>query len=194
MGEAIGHLHLHSHGMKFFRRDVVAALVLFGFVSLAGCGSSGGSAPTTKAPVTTVPPTTTTTTSIAQVGALIDSLYYNVSQAFGHGGTVGYEAVLAGDYPGSVDPAKFQSCFAAGNNASYSESDAPNLTTLAPDPKWVLPSATSSQPFWVAQTAPPLGTTYILQVAYSSPGGNSTGLVHVTILNGKAYFYEGPTC
>jgi len=178
------------------KRLTIALVALIG-VTLAACGSSSSGSSTTKPPVTTttVPPTTTTTTSIAEVGALINTLYYNVSQAYANSPALGFEAVLAGDYPGSIDSAKFQACVASGvRNATYTETEVPNLTTLALDPKWTLPAATTNQPYWIPQSAPPVGTTYILQVGITYAGGNSSNLVHVTILNGKPYFYEGPYC
>lgn len=182
------------------RRRIVGS-VGFGVLALllTACGgnSSSASSTTTAKPLattTTAPPPTTTTTSIATVEALVNTLYYNVSQAYQMSSAAGNQTVFNSDYPGTVNASLYQSCESEDGNDNYTESEAPILSTLMPAPTWVSSGPSASQPYWIAQSGPPAGTTYILQVAVTQPAGTSTNLVHVTILNGKAYLYEGPLC
>jgi hypothetical protein len=174
-------------------------LIIVGVVVAVGSKKSSNASPaTTTAPnpvatTTTIPPTTTSSTSIASVDALINGLYYNVSQAYQVSTAAGNATAFNSDYPGSVNPALYQSC-QASRSGNYRESEVPILSTLQLDPTWPHPGPVASQPYWVAPSAPVPGTTYELQVTVTDAAGTSTNLVHVTILNGKAYFYEGPIC
>ena len=189
--------------MAHYGRRLTLILVLaVGALGLSACSSSSAGPATTRAAVTTttVAPTTTTTTSVAQVGALVNTLFYNVSQAFQNTAAAGWAAELANDYPGAVNAASFQSCTRSGpGNSTYTLDQTPDLATLSPDPAWVNTGPTASEPYWVAQSSPPAGTTYLLQVqeTYSSQGQQpttTTSAYHVTVLHGTAYFYQGPAC
>jgi hypothetical protein len=140
--------------------------------------------------VSTTTTTTTTTTSVASVDAAINTLYYNVSQAFQTSTTAGWQAIYSNDYPGVVNMTTFFNCAASESQVTLQM--VPNLMTLEPAPTWVLSNA--GFPYFVPTGQPPAGTTYILQVSSSGTGGPSTQLEHVTILNGVAYFYQGPNC
>ena len=172
----------------------VAGLVLLLSVGLAAC--SGGTSPSASrahaSATTTVAPTTTTTT-LAGVQALVNKLYYDESQAFqNNGAAAGELAIYNSDYPRSVNQSLFLTC--EGTGRKFTQSEVPILSTLQLDPNWVPAGASASMPYWIAESTPPAGKTYILQVTSTDPSGTSTNLVHVTILDGRAYFYEGPTC
>lgn len=157
----------------------------------AACTGSP-SQPSVEAP--SGPSPTTTTTSVEQVDAEIDALYYAETQAFQNSSAAGWLTIYSNDYPGSVNQSQYEACVRSGSNESYTDSAVPNLSTLMPAPTWMQPGPTSSEPYNIGQTSPPQGVTYELQVTFDASGDNTTSLVHVTILNGKAYYYEGPLC
>jgi hypothetical protein len=132
---------------------------------------------------------------IAHVRQLISTLFYGEEQA----AQVSYSAHGAydysHDYPGSYNRTKFLKAVAINHSKYCSSIDAPQLTTVMPDPSWVGPAANPAEHgSYLFAGKKPRGFTYILDVNYScaTGGSNAIGQVHVTILKDKAYFYFGP--
>lgn len=77
-------------------------------------------------------------------------------------------------------------------SVNYSETDVPDLATIAPDPDWVIPATNCN----AAGTKPPAGRTFIVSVAYGYTYDGyvtppETSDVHVTLLDGMLYQYVG---
>jgi hypothetical protein len=71
------------------RRFVVLGVLS---LALAACSSSAAIKATTTTTTTTLPPTTTTTTlAVATADSLVDTLYYDVTQAFSNSTSAGFE-------------------------------------------------------------------------------------------------------
>lgn len=181
-------------------RWAAAPVIVLAGLGLAACSTSS---PTASVASTPVAPTTHTATarpsptglSMAQIDAMVRTLYYGESQAFLASTKDGLAYDLAHDYPGSVDRQKFQSC-AATDEAQFpglAISEVPEMDTLAPDPAWTGPTQSGTAD-WAFAGKKPKGQTYILTVdatvsSSSQPSSTSKTQVHVTVLNDKAYFY-----
>lgn len=132
------------------------------------------------------------TTSVYDVGALVRTLYYNETQAFNSSSAAGVAFIAANDYPGVFDTtsAAWNTGSTLWTDNSVTEADVPDVSTIQPDPAWLLSVTKCS----VAQSKPSPGRTYILTVeSTQSQRGYApeTQKVqsHVTLEDGKMYFY-----
>ncbi|MGA9832795.1 MAG: hypothetical protein WBQ71_16885 [Trebonia sp.] len=189
--------------MKLIKRAAVPVIALAG-LGLAACstqspaGTATNSAPATATHSATVAAKPSPTgLSTAQIDSMVRTLYYGESQAYQRSTKEGFAYDLAHDYPGSMDRQNFLACAAdfEAQNPGAIYSDVPELDTLAPDPAWVGPPAGSAEKDWVFAGKHPQGQTFILTIdqTVSSPTtqpSTQKGQVHVTILDGTAYFFE----
>jgi hypothetical protein len=88
-------------------------------------------------------------------------------------------------------------CYQKANVTQTGETDTPMLSTLRLTPTWEGPGPNT--PAWAFAGKKPSGRTYSLTddrkfVYASGPVSNVSSVVHVTILNGVAYFYFVPDC
>lgn len=120
--------------------------------------------------------------NVSKAKPLIRSLYYGLQQASQRGLAAENAYILAHNYPGMYsNPGK---CLVDLENAAgggYGPG-VPDLTTVDVDPVWVVPSGLPQNKL---SNKRPKGDTYAVDVNWST--GLSTN--HVTILNGKPYFY-----
>jgi hypothetical protein len=147
--------------------------------------------------------TTTTTfrvvaTPTVNVGTLINALFAGYREAWAVSATAGIIYAYQHDYPGSAtSESAFLACYQKANVAQTGESDTPMLSTLRLTPTWEGPGPNT--PAWNFAGKKPSGTTYSLtdykKLVYASgPASYVSSTVHVTILNGVAYFYFVPDC
>ena len=147
--------------------------------------------------------TTTTTFRVVtaptpNVDPLINSLFAGYREAWAVSATAGIIYAYQHDYPGSAtSESAFLACYQKANVAQTGETDTQVLSTLHPTPSWVGPGPNTQA--WNFAGKKPSGTTYSLtdyvkRVYSSGPAAFATATVHVTILNGVAYFYFAPAC
>ena len=147
--------------------------------------------------------TTTTTfrvvaTPTVDVDPLISALFAGYREAWAVSPTAGIIYAYQHDYPGSAtSESAFLACYQKANVAQTGETDTPVLSTLRPTPKWE--GLGPNTQAWNFAGKKPSGTTYSLtddeKSVYSSGSpSHITATVHVTILNGVAYFYFVPAC
>jgi hypothetical protein len=147
--------------------------------------------------------TTTTTfrvvaTPTVNVDPLISALFAGYREAWAVSPTAGIIYAYQHDYPGSAtSESAFLACYQKANVAQTGETDTPVLSTLRPTPKWE--GLGPNTQAWNFAGKKPSGTTYSLtddeKSVYSSGSpSHITATVHVTILNGVAYFYFVPAC
>jgi hypothetical protein len=147
--------------------------------------------------------TTTTTfrvvaTPTVNVGPLINALFAGYREAWAVSATAGIIYAYQHDYPGSAtSESAFLACYQKANGAQTGETDTPMLSTLRLTPTWAGPGPNT--PAWNFAGKKPSGTTYSLtddkKLVYASgPASYVSSTVHVTILNGVAYFYFVPAC
>jgi hypothetical protein len=147
--------------------------------------------------------TTTTTfrvvaTATVNVGPLINALFAGYREAWATSATDGIIYAYQHDYPGSAtSESALLACYQKANVAQTGETDTPTLSTLHLTPTWVGPGPNT--PAWSFAGKKPKGTTYSLTdyrkfVYASGPASYVSSVVHVTILNGVAYFYFVPDC
>ncbi len=132
------------------------------------------------------------------VAALIDALFAGYREAWAVSPTAGIIYAYQHDYPGSAtSESAFLACYQKANVAQTGETDTPVLSTLRPTPTWQ--GLGPNTPAWNFAGKKPSGATYSItdveKTVYSSgPPSHLTATVHVTILNGVAYFYFVPAC
>ncbi len=145
--------------------------------------------------VTEVPSTQPVDPVLEADKALIRDIFYQETLAWSAGTKAGLDFVVAHNYPGALDTAASAACFTNYPDGVrwYSVAD---LSTVSADPTWMLkgPGPTDMIP----QTSPPAGRTYAVTIDQRTrwPGyadDVSKALVHVTILDGRAYYYL-PLC
>ena len=146
--------------------------------------------------------TTTTFQVIAKATGTIDSLittlFAGYRTAWSVSPTAGIIYAYQHDYPGSAtSESAFLACYQKANVAQTGETDTPILSTLRLTPSWEGIGPDTSA--WNFAGKKPSGTTYsvtdVETSLYSSgPPSHITMSVHVTILNGVAYFYFVPAC
>jgi hypothetical protein len=147
--------------------------------------------------------TTTTTfrveaTPTVNVDPLINTLFAGYREAWVVSPTAGIIYAYQHDYPGSAtSESAFLACYQKANVAQTGETDTPVLSTLRPTPTWE--GLGPNTQAWNFAGKKPSGTTYSLtddETSVYSSGSPShlTATVHVTILNGVAYFYFVPAC
>jgi hypothetical protein len=140
--------------------------------------------------------------SSAQVVAPFDlknglrTLLYDMTQAYQQNSTAGVNFDLANSYPGFIDAtsATYKANAALIVSGQYTDSEVPELSTIAPAPEWV-PSSTSC---YTTTGEPPSGRTFIVTIddtqtedGYLSTTQKFDG--HITLLNGKLYYFPN-TC
>ena len=130
------------------------------------------------------------TPSIRTVKNLVLNLFYGQQQAAQKSWNAVVDYNFTHDYPGSYGRSAFFAQ-AAKDAAKYcTGSTNPDFTTLTPVSKWVAP--TSRGGGWLFGGKTPKGYTYIVSGTSTCASGIGTPqntLMHVTILNNKAYFY-----
>jgi hypothetical protein len=164
--------------------------------SLATTPPATATSTSAAATTTTVAPTTTTDPTEGDK-QLVRSLYYGFSQSWRDGLDAGFGFMAAHEdplyrYTASECKAKWlvdPSGKPVDGSAitQYSDSIVPDVSTMALDPHWVIPAGHSAG-------QRPEGRTYIVTVTESFTENGSgvpqkTSQLHVTILNGEAYFY-----
>jgi hypothetical protein len=132
---------------------------------------------------------------VADIRQLVRTFYYDLTQAYQTDTQTGITFDEQHNYPGFVD---FQSQGWLDRNALFleaaaSESMVPAVTTISPDPTWMMPEG----PCNAAQTEPPAGRTFIVSVdmTYSWNGfpENTKMDVHVTFLDGALHHWVACT-
>ena len=166
---------------KFKSVPVLTALVVTLLLSACANGDSGAEAPTvsesTSTSTTSTPETTNTPESDS---VLVSDLFYQDQIAASKSMQDLFDFQIANTYPGAVNVDVAAANFSkVGIMIPYG---VPDLTTLRLDPNWVVPVICDAD---IDLGGPPKGTTYIVSAE------NEFGLsqVHVTILDGKAYYY-----
>lgn len=151
----------------------------------APSSSSSAEAPAstpTPAPSSTVDP-------IVADQALVRSLYYGHSQAFGSDLAAGAAYQAAHNHPDFAYTAEQCADFLAstGLTDAYTVSTVPDVAAMALDPGWALPASRYAGMV-------PSGRVYILPLEYSESDtgfeDNHTDQVHVSVLDGAAYYFQ----
>ncbi len=149
--------------------------------------------PESTEPLAVVGDNTSTTVLASDINELIRTFYYDRTTAFQQSPAAGIAWVIAHESPIYDQEAP---TFVSGADAFVAdalvETSVPDLTTISPDPTWMLSGATSCNP---AMTSPPEGRTYVVTVAFGgSYGGYPVEVanydVHVTLTNGKLVEYS----
>lgn len=122
--------------------------------------------------------------------ALIRSLYYDESKAFERSFDSWVDFVVANNYPGSYDAAESRKCSKKWKGLTE-YSALPDLSTVYPDPNWVGPEGSEKWVDWIFAGKKPEGRTYSVTLATTLNDQSRSSSVHVTVLDGKAYFYSG---
>jgi hypothetical protein len=116
-------------------------------------------------------------TSVSSAKSLIRSLYYGYQQAANVSWANQKSYILAHNYPGMYSNAS--ACL--NKYSSYSDI-MPDLSSIAKEPNWKLPSGIYLNKL---SGKTPNGETFVFQVT----SNGSQAFNHATILKGKAYFY-----
>ena len=127
-------------------------------------------------------PNASASVSLSQAKSLIRALYYGQQQAYQRGVDAENAYEVAHLYPGMYSSAK--ACLISMESqmgGTYGPA-VPDLTTLDKDPSWAVPTGLPKNKL---SGRVPRGDTFVLDVKWDN--GLSTN--HVTILNGKAYYY-----
>jgi hypothetical protein len=138
------------------------------------------------------------TTPKKTAGSLVDALFSGYRLAWASSPTAGITYAFQHDYPGSATTQDaFLACLQNAHTAQTGESDVPQLNTLRPIQNWR--GSGPNTKTWNFAGKKPNGQTYtVTDVVTSrfSDGSSRTSQsqVHVTILNGQAYFYFTPAC
>lgn len=128
---------------------------------------------------------------VADLQQLVRTFYYDLTQAYRTDTQTGITFDEQHNYPGLVD---YQSQGWLDRNALFldaavSESMVPSLTTLSPDPSWMMPAG----PCNAAQTEPPAGRTFIVSVDstfyWNGVSETTKADVHVTFLDGVLHHW-----
>jgi hypothetical protein len=136
--------------------------------------------------------TTPVTATVYDLPALTRTLFYNQTQAYNSSSKAGTDFDAANDYPSAFDIAGPSWATGVSNivATNFRYADVPDVSTISPDPSWLLTATTCSAP----ATKPFAGRTFILTVQNSdSQDGYATTSaqqqLHVTLLGGKLYYY-----
>jgi hypothetical protein len=135
--------------------------------------------------------------SLEEAKSLVRTLFYDRQQAWNDGAKKGSEFDAANNYPGAYDVNALQKCVEERGwiPDGYAEQVSVDIDSLAPDEKWIGP--VDDEEGWLFSGKKPDGQTFIVTITsssssiYSPPSEAFNSDVHVTILNGKAYFYFG---
>ena len=118
---------------------------------------------------------------LSQAKSMIRALYYGQQQASLKGLSAENSYILSHLYPGMYSSPGRCLVNLENNGVSYGPA-VPDLSTLDFDPYWTVPTGL---PLNRLSGRKPKGDTFVLDVNWNS--GLSTN--HVTILNGKAYYF-----
>jgi hypothetical protein len=125
--------------------------------------------------------------SLAKARSLIGTLYFNEAQAYQVSSSAGWKYDYAHNYPGVSTKAAFMKCAATRSDKGFSVT--PNLSNIAVVKGWKIPQGIGTH---LGGTVPK-GVTFVVHETESLPGYSSAKTTaHVTILNGKAYYYNEP--
>ena len=163
--------------VKFKSASVLTALVASLLLSACENGDSNAGGPSVSESTS---PSTASTLDIDS--NLISDLFYQDQIAGSKSMQELFDFQIANTYPGAVNKDVASANFSkVGQIVSYG---VPDLSTLRLDPDWVVPVICDAD---IDLGGPPKGTTYIVTAE------NSVGVsqVHVTVLDGKAYYYPG---
>jgi hypothetical protein len=134
-----------------------------------------------------------TSLKTSDIKQLIRTYYYNTTHAFDKGSAAGIAYEAAEDSPVyDLTAPTLVANDAADVAAGEIDTMVPDLSTISPDPTWILSGASSCN---AAMTAPPAGRTFIVTVAegetYSSTylPFEANEDVHVTLVHGKLVDY-----
>ena len=164
--------------MLTFQNKLVITPILVMFL-ISGCRQNE---PATQVPIVTAFPSPSSISDLDFDSALISDLFYQDQIAASKSMQDLFDFQIANTYPGVLNVDVATANFSkVGQIIPYG---VPDLSTLRLDPKWVVPVICDAD---IDLGEPPVGTTYI--VAAESEYGLSQ--VHVTILDGKAYYYPG---
>lgn len=142
-------------------------------------------------------PVTLNEITIDEAKNLIRTLFYDAQQAWNSGTQSGLDFTYSNNYPGAFDLNASAECAEERNLVSlgYVQFQTPDLNTVALDEEWVGPPSDDRD--WLFSGIKPEGTTYIVTISFSS-AYDATSVSetinydgHVTILDGRAYFYGG---
>jgi hypothetical protein len=121
-------------------------------------------------------------TSLAKAKSMIRDLYYGQQQAAQRSISAENSYIVSRIYPGMyTNPRKCLMDLEAQYGSGYGPA-VPNLSTVDFDKNWVIPTGL---PLNKLSGKKPKGETFVVDVNWTS--GISTN--HVTILNGKAYYF-----
>jgi hypothetical protein len=150
------------------------ALVLVSLVSILLCASALSAGASSKV-------------SLPKARSLIGTLYFNEAQAYQVSSSAGWKYDYAHNYPGVSTKAAFMKCAATHSDKGFSVT--PNLSNIAVVKGWKIPQGIGTH---LGGTVPK-GVTYLVHETESLPGYTSIkNAAHVTILKGKAYYYNEP--
>lgn len=131
------------------------------------------------------------TATVADLQQLVRTFYYDLTQAYRTDTQTGITFDEQHNYPGLVD---FQSQGWLDRNALFleaevSEAMVPDVTTLSPDPTWMMPAGSCN----AAQSEPPAGRTFIVSVDttfyWDGFPATTKADVHVTFLDGVIHHW-----
>lgn len=163
---------------KFNIRNATVFLSLTLTLGISACGQNQPMSQETSASDT---PSVSTKSQQEVDADLISQLFYQDQIAAAKSGNDLFDFQLANTYPGAVNAEIATAAFA--EKGWISPYGVPDLTTLRLDPKWIVPVICPAD---IDLVEPPKGTTYILATQEALGG---TSQIHVTILDGKAYYY-----
>jgi hypothetical protein len=115
---------------------------------------------------------------------LVMKLYYGEQQAAQRSFAAIDAYIVKNNYPGMYGAKLTMQCLALyekQTGSSYGPTFA-DLSTLMPDPSWTIPTGLPQNNL---SGRKPKGTTYV----FAGTRSGDQAYMHVTILNGKAYFY-----
>jgi hypothetical protein len=125
--------------------------------------------------------------NVVDIAGGIRKLYYDERTACVVSSDKCVDFMFQNDYPGLHSLSKSY-ISKVKQTVDFSESDTPNLSTITPDPTWVYPTLSCEAKLIKKDISQPLpGRTYSVQTDAS--GSNPSFTSHVTLLNGKIYYY-----
>ena len=150
------------------------------------------STPKAKKPLATLGGDASSTVVASDIKDMIRKFYYDRTTAFQTSPAAGVAWITANDSPAyNVAAPTFVAGLAGLVADNAKETTVPDLTTISPDPAWILSGVTSCN---AAMTAPPKGRTFVVTVTYGGsyggfPVADAKHDVHVTLDGGKLVDY-----
>lgn len=136
---------------------------------------------------------------VSDLTKLIQDLYYNERTAYQESTEAGWEYMVQNNYPGLWDASAAEAVALKKSDVTYGywTNTVPDLTSLTPDPDWVINDTSACA---IPQTEPVAGRTFLLTTTttygFNSDGYRSTptpAQVHVTLLDGVVFYFH-PLC